>query len=156
MGSNAIAVDGVEGRLYWSQGGALHLSDLQGNQAPLITGLSGVGSIALAVSRPETLVETTDSYLPALSGLGPNYPNPFTPAPGSSTAWPTRGPVRLEVYNVLGQRVRTLVDEFKYAGSYQVHWDARDQGGTPAAAGVYVTRLQYPDGEQTRRLLLLK
>ena len=48
------------------------------------------------------------------------------------------------------------MDETQKAGSYQVHWDARDQEGMPAAAGVYVTRLQYPGGERTRRLLLLK
>ena len=158
LGSDAIAVDGVEGRLYWSQGGSIHLSDLQGNEATLITGLGGVGSIALAVSRPATTVSTfaTESGLPALSGLAPNYPNPFNAGTRLVYRLADPGPVRLEVYNVLGQRVRTLVDETQKAGSYRVHWDARDQGGTPAAAGVYVTRLQYPGGEQTRRLLLLK
>ncbi len=98
----------------------------------------------------------TESGLPALSGLAPNYPNPFNAGTWLVYRLADPGPVRLEVYNVLGQRVRTLVDEVRNAGSYQVHWDARDQGGTPAAAGVYVTRLQYPGGEQTRRLLLLK
>ncbi len=158
VGSDAIAVDGVEGRLYWSQGGSIHLSDLQGNEATLITGLGGVGSIALAVSRPETSVSTflPESGLPALSALAPNYPNPFNAGTRLVYRLADAGPVRLEVYNVLGQRVRTLVDETQKAGSYRVHWDARDQGGTPAAAGVYVTRLQYPGGEQTRRLLLLK
>ncbi len=158
VGSDAIAVDGVEGRLYWSQGGSIHLSDLQGNEATLITELSGVGSIALAVSRPATTVSTfaTESGLPALSGLAPNYPNPFNSGTRLVYRLADPGPVRLEIFNVLGQRVRTLVDESQKAGSYQVHWDARDQGGTPAAAGVYVTRLQYPGGEQTRRLLLLK
>ena len=156
--SDAIAVDAVEGRLYWSQGGSIHLSDLQGNEATLITGLGGVGSIALAVSRPETSVSTflPESGLPALSALAPNYPNPFNSGTRLVYRLADPGPVRLEVYNVLGQRVRTLVDETQKAGSYQVHWDARDQDGTRAAAGVYVTRLQYPGGEQTRRLLLLK
>ncbi len=158
VGSDAIAVDGVEGRLYWSQGGSIHLSDLQGNEATLITGLGGAGSIALAVSRPETSVSTflPESGLPALSALAPNYPNPFNAGTRLVYRLADAGPVRLEVYNVLGQRVRTLVEKFQNAGSYQVHWDARDQGGTAAAAGVYVTRLQYPGGEQTRRLLLLK
>ena len=64
--------------------------------------------------------------------------------------------MRLEIYNVLGQRVRTLVEKFQNAGSYQVRWDARDQDGPLAAVGVYVARLQYSGGEQTRPLLLLK
>ena len=158
VGSEAIAVDGVEGRLYWSQGGSIHVSDLQGNEGTLITGLHGVGSIALDVSRSATTVSTfpAESGLPARSGLAPNYPNPFNAGTRLVYRLADPGPVRLEVYNVLGQRVRTLVDETQKAGSYQVHWDARDQGGTPAAAGVYVTRLQYPGEEQTRRLLLLK
>ena len=83
--------------------------------------------------------EWPTAYLPALSGLAPNYPNPFNAGTRLFYRLSDPGPVRLEVFNVLGQRVRTLVDEFRKAGSYQVHWDARDQGGAPAAAGVYVT-----------------
>ena len=156
--SDAIAVDVVEGRLYWSPGSSIHWTDLQGNKKTLLTGVGRVGSIALDFYQPETLVSTfsPESNLPALSGLAPNYPNPFNAGTRLVYRLADPGPVRLEVYNVLGQRVRTLVDETQKAGSYQVHWDARDQGGTPAAAGVYVTRLQYPGGEQTRRLLLLK
>ena len=52
------------------------------------------------------------------------------------------------IYNALGQQVRTLVDEHQAAGVYQVHWDARDRHGSEVAAGVYVTRLQYPGGVQ--------
>ncbi|MCY3735559.1 MAG: T9SS type A sorting domain-containing protein, partial [Gemmatimonadaceae bacterium] len=67
------------------------------------------------------------------------------------------GRVRLEIYNVLGQPVRVLVDEESQdAGMYQVEWDARDQRGATVAAGVYLTRLVYPGGVETRRLLYLK
>ena len=52
--------------------------------------------------------------------------------------------------------MRILVDEVQSAGSYEVHWDARDQKGAPVAAGVYLTRLLYPGGAQTRRGLFLK
>ena len=90
------------------------------------------------------------------SGLGPNVPNPFN----STTQIPYRlhspGPVHLVIFNALGQPVRTLVDEFQAAGGYQVHWDARDRQGAEVAAGVYITRLQYPGGVQTRRLLYLR
>ncbi len=66
------------------------------------------------------------------------------------------GPVRLVIYNTLGQPVRTLVNEFQAARSYEVRWDARDQRGAPVATGVYLTRLIYPGGVQSRRLLLLR
>ena len=88
--------------------------------------------------------------------LAPNAPNPFN----TSTQIPYRlaasGPVRLEIYNALGQPVHTLVNQVQAAGMYQVHWDACDQGGAAVAAGVYITRLHHPNGVQTRRLLYLK
>ena len=89
-------------------------------------------------------------------GLAPNAPNPFNP----STLIPYRldadGPVRLEIYNLLGQRVRTLVDEAQTAGAYRVHWDARDAAGRRVSSGVYFLRLRYPGGVQTRRMLYLE
>ena len=86
----------------------------------------------------------------------PNVPNPFNASTQITYRLATPGPVRLKIYNVLGQLVHTLVDEFQAAGSYQVHWDARDQWGVPVAAGVYLSHLRHPSGVQTRRLLLLK
>ncbi|MCY3789400.1 MAG: T9SS type A sorting domain-containing protein [Gemmatimonadetes bacterium] len=92
----------------------------------------------------------------ATSGLAPNVPNPFNSATQIAYHLSSSGPVRLAIYNVLGQPVRTLVDQFQAAGSYQVQWDARDQRGVSLSSGVYITRLSYPGGEQTRRLLYLK
>ena len=93
---------------------------------------------------------------PEPPGLAPNAPNPFNP----STVIPYRldvdGPVRLVVYNLLGQHVRTLVDEAQSAGVYRVQWDARDGRGGAVATGVYFIRLRYPGGVQTRRMLYLE
>ena len=90
------------------------------------------------------------------SGLEPNVPNPFN----TSTWIPYRlavpGQARLEICNLLGQRVRILVDEFQAAGTYRPHWDARDQRGGAVAAGVYLARLVHPGGVHTRRLLYLE
>ena len=89
-------------------------------------------------------------------GLVPNAPNPFN----ANTLIPYRldadGPVRLEIYNLLGQSMRTLVDEVQAAGTYWVRWDARDGRGAAVAAGVYLVRLHYPGGVQTQRMLYLK
>ena len=107
-------------------------------------------------SAPAAGGQVASHYLPASSGLEPSFPNPFN----SSTQIPYRlagpGRVRLEIYNVLGQLVRTLVDEDRPAGSHQAGWDARDGHGAPMAAGVYLARLQYPGGVETRRLLYLE
>ena len=90
------------------------------------------------------------------SGLAPNVPNPFNSETQIAYRLSNSGPVQLVIYNVLGQPVRTLVDEFQAAGSYQVQWDARDQQGVSLSSGIYITRLSYPGGVQTRRLLYLK
>ena len=109
-----------------------------------------------ASDETATSVAVASQHLPTTSGLDPNYPNPLNASTQIAYHLATPGPVRLTIYNILGQPVRTLVDQFQTAGFYQVRWDARDQQGTTLAAGVYLVRLHYPGGEQTRRLLLLK
>ena len=112
--------------------------------------------ILSASDETATSMEVVSQNLPTTSGLSPNFPNPFNASTQITYDVATPGPVRLTIYNTLGQPVRTLVDQFQAVGSYQVRWDARDQQGTALAAGVYLVRLRYPGGEQTRRLLLLK
>ena len=101
-------------------------------------------------------VEATALGLPATSGLDPNFPNPFNAGTQIAYRLATSGPVRLEIYNTLGQSVRALVDEVQAAGTYRAHWDARDGGGQAVGAGVYLIRLRYPGGVQTRRMLYLE
>ena len=114
------------------------------------------GGVWLVAVEPLDAGKEGAAEAPAVSSLSPNFPNPFNSSTQISYRLADAGPVRLEVYNVLGQRVRTLVDETQKAGFYQVHWDSRDQRGSEVAAGVYITRLQYPGGVQTRRLLYLR
>ena len=90
------------------------------------------------------------------SGLGPNAPNPFNSSTQISYRLAAPGPVRLVIYNALGQQVRTLVDQFHAPGEYRVVWDARDQQGAAVASGVYVIRLRHAHGVQARQLLYLK
>ena len=112
--------------------------------------------ITSPTSTPTHITEVASQHLPTTSGLDPNFPNPFNASTQIAYRLATPGLVRLEIYNVLGQPVRTLVNQSQPAGFYQVRWDACDQRGAPLAAGVYITRLRHPDGAQTRRLLYLK
>ena len=106
----------------------------------------------VAVSEPVLAAET----VPEVSGLAPNFPNPFNSATLITYHLSSPGPVQLVIYNVLGQPVRTLVDESQAAGSYQIRWDVLDQRGISLSTGIYIARLSYPGGVQTRRLLYLK
>ena len=103
-----------------------------------------------------TAIDAASPSLPAQTALLANYPNPFNSRTQLAYRLSAPSVVRLEIYNALGQPVRTLVDQFQAAGEYQVSWDARDGQGAAVATGVYVTRLHYPGGMQTRQLLHLK
>ena len=69
-----------------------------------------------------------------------------------------RSPVHttLKIYNVLGQLVKTLVDEPKERGTYEVIWDGKDENGNEVASGVYFYRLQTEDFTQTKKMVLMK
>ncbi|MXX12246.1 MAG: T9SS type A sorting domain-containing protein [Gemmatimonadetes bacterium] len=106
----------------------------------------------VVVSEPLAVSET----VPEVSGLAPNFPNPFNSATLITYHLSSPGPVQLVIYNVLGQPVRTLVDQSQAAGSYQIRWDVLDQRGVSLSTGIYIARLSYPGGVQTQRLLYLK
>ncbi len=93
--------------------------------------------------------------LPERFALGPNYPNPFNPSTLIPYQLPLATHVRLEVFNVLGQRVATVVDGEQSAGFHTARWDATDAAGRAAAAGVYLYRLQAGGESITRRMVLI-
>ncbi len=90
------------------------------------------------------------------SSLAQNYPNPFNPATTIAFDLAVSGEVRLDVFNVRGALVRTLLDEQRAAGAHRVSWNGTDNRGRPVASGAYFYRLATPNGELTRRMMLLK
>ena len=93
--------------------------------------------------------------LPAGFALGQNYPNPFNPSTVIPYQLPTAASVRLEVFNVLGQRVATLVDGEQAAGAHTAVWTATDEAGQAVSAGVYIYRLAVGDAMATGRMVLV-
>ena len=88
--------------------------------------------------------------------LHPSYPNPFNSSTLIRYDLPAPGFVTLEIYNLLGQKVRTLVAEWKLAGSYQVRWDGTNDAGEMVESGVYVYRLNAGGWAEARKLILLR
>ena len=124
------------------------LADLhQGAVARAMTDESGHFALPLA--------SLGGSALPQGFALGQNYPNPFNPATVIPYQLPTAAHVRLDVFNVLGQHVATLVDAEKQAGFHAAKWDATDAAGQAMAAGVYLYRLTAGGGQQTQRMVLV-
>ena len=96
------------------------------------------------------------SARPATFALRPNHPNPFNPETVLRYEIPAAQQVRLAIFNLLGQRVVTLVDAEQVAGPHQARWDGRDESGHPQASGVYVYRLMTPGGAASRKMTLLR
>jgi alpha-glucosidase (family GH31 glycosyl hydrolase) len=88
--------------------------------------------------------------------LGQNRPNPFTNGTSIGFTLGRAGRVRLEVFNLRGQRVATIIDEVRPAGRHLVVWDGRDSQGRETASGAYFYRLSSGGINQTRKMILIR
>ena len=105
-----------------------------------------------------TDVEETNlkSELPSSFVLHRNFPNPFNPETRIGYDLPIDTPVKLEIFNLLGRKIRILVDATQPPGSYSVIWDGRNDFGRSVASGVYVYQLRTREKVLNRKLLLVK
>jgi hypothetical protein len=111
--------------------------------------------VRLVVGDPE-LVEEAAETLPQPFALLPNYPNPFNPATRLVFTTPRSGVVTVELYDVAGRLVRTLVDEVRPAGRHEVLWNGVDDSGRALSSGVYFARMRADGFEQTRKMTLVR
>ena len=109
------------------------------------------GYFILAAPRPAGETEA----LPQRFELFQNYPNPFNPSTTIPYQLPGPAQVRLEVFNLLGQRVALLVDEAQPPGLHTAAWNGTDAAGRPVAAGVYLYRIRASGTGGTGRMVLL-
>jgi parallel beta-helix repeat protein len=119
-----------------------------------------------AVVRIEVTVgvEEGATAIPTEFRLYQNYPNPFNPETLIQYDLPKSVHVRVEIFNILGEKVKTLVDERKPAGAHKVIWNGQTASGRAAASGIYVYRLQAGDSSissgqnflQSRKMVLLR
>ena len=101
------------------------------------------------------LVALGGRALPARFALGPNYPNPFNPSTIIPYQLAASSQVRLEVFNLLGQHIATLVDGERPAGFHTATWHATDGAGRAVGAGVYIYRMTVGVESQTGRMVLV-
>lgn len=94
--------------------------------------------------------------LPELFALSQNYPNPFNPTTTIGFSLPTAGKVRLDIYNILGQKVRTLIETEKPAGMHQVIWNGTDDHGVSVASGIYLYKIEATSFREVKRMVFLK
>ncbi|HXF48020.1 MAG TPA: S8 family serine peptidase [Verrucomicrobiae bacterium] len=94
--------------------------------------------------------------LPLAFSLGQNYPNPFNPTTTISFSLPLAEKVVLTIYNILGQKVRTLADGEKPAGTHRLIWDGKDGSGRVVSSGLYLYKLETVSFREVKRMIFLK
>lgn len=97
-----------------------------------------------------------NGILPTEYSIEQNYPNPFNPKTNISFALPVSGNVSIAVYNVLGQEVKSLVDQPMEAGHHTITWDGTNNGGSQVSSGVYFYRITAGTFTESRKMMMLK
>jgi len=106
------------------------------------------------------LVQGTDNDDPQIpvtaTALNGNFPNPFNPETTISYSVKEAGPVKIEIYNLKGQLIRSLVREVQASGHYKVVFDGRDTRGNSIASGVYMIRMSTPNYQSSKKMILMQ
>lgn len=106
-----------------------------------------------AANRPVNLAGVTP-VAPAVTMMSAPFPNPFRGSSSMRMAMARDGKAKVAIYDLVGRRVRTLVDGPKPAGEWTLVWDGRDDGGRAVPAGLYLVRFTGDGVQQSRRLIL--
>lgn len=101
-------------------------------------------------------VQPVSGVVPGEFQLGQNYPNPFNPSTTIEYNVPVRANVEIAIFNILGQKVATVVNDMHEAGSHRATWNGRDLSGKLAASGVYFYSLKSGSFEQVKKMMLMK
>ena len=105
--------------------------------------------------RPDNLL-TNRPEAPETFLLSQNYPNPFNPVTTFNYCVPSPGRVRIAIYNLNGQLIRTFVDSEQLPGNYSATWDGKSDDGNPVVTGVYLVRMEAGNQVASRKILYLK
>jgi YVTN family beta-propeller protein len=134
-----------------------------GNNKIYCANYSGPSISVIACSPGTAVEEDQESQVISDFSLMQNYPNPFNPTTAipftvHGSRFMVHRPIHttLKIYNLLGQRVRTLVDEPKERGNHEVIWDGKDDKGKEVASGIYFYQLKVGEFTECKKMLLLK
>ncbi len=106
-------------------------------------------TVVVVSSKSKTL-------LPETFSLSQNYPNPFNPQTIIKYTLPEDCHVELTLYNILGQKVKTLVNQHQSAGYKMIHWNGKDDKGNEIPSGLYFYKIKTPKYSETKKMVLLR
>jgi hypothetical protein len=112
--------------------------------------------VSISVIGSLTSAGGSKTEMPVSYELGDNYPNPFNPSTKIQVGIPEAGNATLVIYNTLGQTVRTVMDEYRAAGRFEVTWDGKDDTGRTVGTGVYLYRLVSGQTSLVKKMILVK
>ncbi|MFO7524739.1 MAG: choice-of-anchor D domain-containing protein [Ignavibacteriaceae bacterium] len=132
---------------------------INNNMAKVFTGESGNVNLQLIIGTENYAKETAGniSLTPEEYVLNQNYPNPFNPSTTISYNLKEKSNVTLEVFDILGRKIKSLVDgEIQTAGQHTVIWNGKNISGNSVSSGVYLYRIHANDFIETKKMLLLR
>jgi len=112
--------------------------------------------IIITLSGVAHPVSNDNNSIPAVTALKGNYPNPFNPETTISFGMNKAGKVDVVIYNILGQKVKTLLSENKEAGIHHVVWNGKDANNRSVASGVYFYKMRNGKYSSTKKMILMK
>jgi len=142
-----------------SQGDPAYRVTVQGRMVKSECWFYGFAFITVKREKPTKLPDVTPKaqhQTPDAFGLFQNHPNPFNPETEISYNLSHDAYVTLTIFNIVGQKVKTLVDGFQDAGHKSIDWDGMDGNGNKVSSGIYFYRIQAGEYSQTKRMVLLK
>ncbi len=158
-GNSVSVIDGTTNEVVGTLGVALWPIDLAYNSANNKIYCANYGDTSVSVigchSGTDVPNERNDGPSREFS-LGQNYPNPFNPTTSIEFQLLRSGRVKIEIINILGEKVRVLVDRYLRAGPHLVNWDGKDDSGGGMASGIYFYRLETREFSQTKKMVLLR
>ena len=135
--------------------GTLDLEFVEVNKGAVVSAITVIQQAAPIFVKNGGQSQLT-ANIPDKFQLFQNFPNPFNPSTRIRYDLPQSSSVRLKIYNLLGEEVRTLVNQFQSAGSYEIEWDARDNAGVKVPTGIYIYQLRGEGVVGIRKMVLLR
>ena len=117
-------------------------------------GESAASNIVSITLTEVSIIEDTD--MPTITSSIGNYPNPFNPETTISFTIPIESNLRIDIYNIKGQKVKALINGVYEAGNHKIVWNGLDDNGQNVGSGIYLYRMKTDDFSQTKKMVLMK
>jgi hypothetical protein len=135
----------------WDIIGNLRIWDGDGDEVAIIDmGAYEYGAPPYVEIDDNVIVQTPEVF------LHQNYPNPFNPTTTINYSLKENSKVSLKIYNIKGQKIKTLVNDVLPAGEYSAIWNGRDSNGNQVSSGIYFYKLKAGDFQKVKKMILLK